>query len=115
MTFVSRRSIFLACFVAVATAVTSGCLSPTLPLPPPSPPQVSETETEGVYRLTGTVTPNAHVTAWNFNTDLSYGQQTHADGRYDFLVVGTEGDSMSLTYTVGTDESQPQAFELRVR
>jgi len=114
MTSVARRP-FLTLVLATAAVVVGGCLSPTLPLPPPSPPTVSETDTEGVYRLTGTVTPNSHVTAWNFSTDLSYGQQTSADGAYDFIVLGSEGDAMSLSYSVGTDESQPQDFVLEAR
>ncbi len=112
MHLVSRRRTILA---FAAAAMVGGCLSPTLPLPPPSPPNVSETDEVGTYRLTGAVQARSHVTAWNWTTGLSYGEQTGADGRYDFLVYGSEGDSMSLTYRVGTDESEPADFELEPR
>jgi hypothetical protein len=111
MTPVVRRRLLLT-LIACAAWVASGCLSPTLPLPPPGPPEVTETETQGVYRLTGDVTPNAHVTAWNRNTNLSYGQLTASDGRYDFLVNGSAGDAMLLYYVLGTDQSEPEDFEL---
>jgi hypothetical protein len=113
MTFVLRRRVLLT-LAACACGLAGGCLSPTLPLPPPNPPDVQATDTEGVYRLTGTVTANSHATAWNQNTDLSYGQQTQANGRYDFVIAGTEGDTVLFYYTLGTDQSQPIDFELKV-
>jgi hypothetical protein len=53
------------------------------------------------------------VTAWDWSNNLSFGEQTGADGHYDFLVFGNEGDSMTLTYLLGTDQSDPTDFVLK--
>jgi hypothetical protein len=111
MSSVSRRRWLIALAACVSCAV-GGCLSPTLPLPPPSPPEVTETDTEGVYRVTGFVKPNARAEAWNLSSDLFWGQQTRSDGAYDFLVEGQPGDPMVLFYVIGTDQSDTQDFVL---
>jgi len=111
MTFVLRRRALIA-LVACASWAASGCLSPTLPLPPPGQPEVTETDVQGVYRVTGNVTPNARAEVWNTRTDLFWGQQTESDGRYDFLVEGEPGDPMLMFYVLGTDQSDTQDFEL---
>lgn len=107
------RRLLLAC---LTLGLLGGCLSPTLPLPPPSPPEaILATDQQGVYRLQGSVRPNSLVTAYNLNNGLTFGQRTVGDGRYDFLVRGDEGDRMELWYSVGTDESNSVNFELRPR
>jgi hypothetical protein len=54
------------------------------------------------------------VFARNKNTDpvRSWGQQTGADGRYDFEVEGQPRDPMELWYTVGNESSPRVLFEL---
>jgi hypothetical protein len=56
----------IALAAAVATGV--GCLAPTLPVPPPSTPEVSAPDTTGVVTVQGTkgsAHANATVTVWN--------------------------------------------------
>ena len=102
-----RRSLLAGALLAVA------CYSPTLPLPPPGKPEVSAVVgTTDRYRLTGVVEPNGEVVALNQRTDASAGQLTGSSGRYDFEVVGTRGDSMTLWYVVGTEASPRIKFVL---
>lgn len=102
-----RRSLFAGALLAVA------CYSPTLPLPPPGKPEVSAVVgTTDRYRLTGVVEPHGEVVARNRRTALLAGQVTGGTGRYDFEVVGAEGDSMELWYVVGTEASPRTKFVL---
>jgi hypothetical protein len=89
------------------------CYSPTLPLPPPGRPEVSGVAaTSDQYRLRGQVEPHAEVVERNRSSSLLYGELTGGDGRYDFIVIGTEGDEMELWYTVGKDSSPRVLFVL---
>ena len=83
-----------------------GCLSPTLPLPPPSRPDVGAPDEGGFSRLQGLAAPQAEVIAWNHNNDLIAGQVTGDDSRYDFLIRAESGDTIELWYIQGTEESQ---------
>lgn len=89
-----------------------GCYSPTLPLPPPVKPDISQTET-GAYRVHGGVLPDAQVFILNARTLLIDGQQSDHFGIYDFVLNQAEaGDVMSIWYEVGTDLSPTTAFAL---
>ena len=104
-----RRSLLAGGLAALA------CYSPTLPLPPPGKPEVSEIQGQpGLYRLVGTAQAHAEVFARNQNTSpvRSWGQQTGADGRYDFTVEGQPLDPMELWYVVGKDSSPRVLFQL---
>src|SRR6188768_441435 len=87
----------------------AGCLSPTLPLPPPSDPSVSATETAGLVRLTGTVQPDSDVYAKNLSTGLTRGQYTKS-GVYDFTIEAQERDNISFWYQQGTVQSPSNDF-----
>lgn len=97
-----------------AALFAAGCLSPTLPLPPPSDPMMTSTDTAGLVRLTGTVQPDSDVFAKNYNSNLIRGQYTKS-GAYDFTIEAQEGDSMSLWYTVGIVESPPDDFVMKIQ
>jgi hypothetical protein len=90
----------------------TGCLSPTLPLPPPSDPNVLSVS-EGVVRLQGTVQPESEVFALNRNTNEISGQHTDS-GQYDFTIRAQEHDALSLWYVNGTDESPPNDFIVKL-
>ena len=97
---------------AALFAGVGGCLSPTLPLPPPTDPTVSSVS-EGVVRFTGTVEPESEVFALDRNSNLIAGQYTHA-GAYDFTMAAQDHDLMSLWYVHGTVESPPNDFVLKL-
>jgi hypothetical protein len=82
------------------------CLSPTLPLPPPSRPDVSAPDEGGFVRLQGFAAPEAEVIAWNHDNDLIAGQVTGDDSRYDFTIKAEANDFIELWYVVGSEESQ---------
>lgn len=97
---------------AALFAGLGGCLSPTLPLPPPSDPTVSSVS-DGLVRFTGTVESESEVFALDRNTNVIAGQYTHS-GQYDFTLSAKEQDAISLWYVHGTMESPPNEFNLRL-
>ena len=105
----SRRGWLL----GAALLAVGGCLSPTLPLPPPGDPTVSAADTAGLVRLTGVVAPESHVLAKNLNTTLIAGQYTKS-GAYDFTLAAREGDAIRLWFTQGGAESESNDFVIRL-
>ncbi len=93
-------------FLLGAGLCLAGCLSPTLPLPPPDRPDVSSPDESGLVRVQGVAAPQAEVIAWNHNSDLIAGQVTGDDSRYDFTMKADVGDFIELWYVQGSDESE---------
>lgn len=93
--------------------VAAGCLSPTLPLPPPSEPALSASTTEGLVRLRGTVLPQSEVFALDQNTNLIGGQHTDS-GQYDFEMPALAGDTLSFWYVHDTVESTATDFVVKL-
>jgi hypothetical protein len=89
-----------------------GCLSPTLPLPPPSRPDVSAPDESGYARLQGFAAPRVEVLALNHGNEKLAGQVTGADSRYDFKIPAESGDLIELWYVDGSDESQTVTVEV---
>ena len=106
------RSLRVWLLSAALFGAASGCLSPTLPLPPPSEPTVSAVR-EGVVRFQGNVESESEVLALDRNSNVIAGQYTHT-GDYDFTLAAQDRDLISLWYIRGTDESPPKDFVLRV-
>ena len=104
----SRRGWLL----GAALFALGGCLSPTLPLPPPDRPDVSAPDENGLVRLQGLAAPKAEVIAWNHATDLIAGQITSDDARYDFSIKAQANDYLELWYIVGDEESQTVRFKV---
>lgn len=96
-----RRGLLL----VIGAICAAGCLSPTLPLPPPDRPDVSAPDASGVVRVQGVAAPRSEVVAWNHDTGLLAGQVTGSDSRYDFTMAASVGDTIELWYMQGTDES----------
>jgi hypothetical protein len=107
----SHRRLFLG--LAVAAGLLPGaCYSPTLPLPPPTRPEITLTET-GAFRATGTVLPDAQVYTLNERSGAIDGQWVRGDGRYDFVLKDAEfEDPMQIWYQLGTDLSPTTRFAL---
>lgn len=101
-----RRSLLL-----VSVLLAAGCLSPTLPLPPPGRPDVTEVS-PGTYRLTGGVPPRSEVYAYNLRTQLINGQATDETGAYSFTIEAEPRDVIELWYSSGTRESQTTEFQI---
>jgi hypothetical protein len=104
----SRRSWLLG-----AALFAAGCLSPTLPLPPPTSPEMTATDTQGLVQLSGNVPPQSAVFALNHNSNVIAGQYTES-GAYQFTIEAQEHDSMSLWYVHATEESPPAEFFIKL-
>ncbi len=54
--------------VGVSALVGAGCLSPTLPIPPPDPPDSMHATAAGHWQVAGDCTPGARVTVLDART-----------------------------------------------
>jgi len=92
--------------------MAGGCLSPTLPLPPPDEPRV-ESAGQGLVTLSGRVPePNVPVIAVNNDTGLYAGEDADEVGRYRFQIAAEPGDQMEIWYVLGNDRSEDREFEI---
>jgi CRISPR/Cas system-associated protein Cas5 (RAMP superfamily) len=103
----SRRRLL---WVSVSTLLSVACLSPTLPLPPPSEPTVEGPTAEGKVLLTGTVGERAHVLVANMRLRRSWGEYAGPDGNYALLIDAQAGDELVLWYEVGNEQSPSTYF-----
>lgn len=101
MSFRTRRR-----WLVGAALCLAGCLSPTLPLPPPGDPTVSGTDADGNVHVTGFVPPESEVFALNQRTSVISGQLT-TSGRYDFTIQAQQYDDLSVWYVENTEQSPP--------
>lgn len=98
----TRRS-----FLGVVSALFFvGCLSPTLPLPPPGRPQISSPDEMGMVRVSGTVRSRATALVLNSRTDRIAGQKTDTSGKYDIEIEAQVRDRLVIWYEVGDETSQ---------
>jgi hypothetical protein len=94
---------------AAASVLVAGCLSPTLPLPPPSAPDIQEVGS-GQYVLTGIIPEPGFVLVLNKRTNAVNG--TLSSGEYSVPVQARPADAMQLWYESGTDVSDIVEFEI---
>ncbi len=104
--------------MAVA-AVVLGCMSPTLPLPPPAAPSEESGQTAGTVHLhggPGGAEPNATLLIRNnypnASETLTLEQQVHAtlvatDGSWDATVYAVKGDTLNIWQEFGNNDSSP--------
>ena len=89
--------------------VAAGCLSPTLPLPPPAQPEI-ETVSQGLVELSGEVPqPLVPVIARNVRTEIFAGETADERGAYRFQIAAEPGDELRLWYTLNYDRSEETA------
>lgn len=98
--------------LSLAGLCLASCLSPTLPLPPPSRPDVGAPDESGYARLQGYAAPRVEVIALNRNNKQIAGQVTGEDSRYDFAIPAESGDVIDLWYIDGDEESQSVVVEV---
>jgi len=92
----------------------SGCLSPTLPLPPPEQPEVTGPDpATGEVRLRGAAPRKSQIYAINLRSKDIRGEVVGDSGHYDFYLPAQVGDEVSMFYRKGTDESQSLLFMIR--
>ena len=98
---------------AAGLCLAAGCLSPTLPLPPPAAPEVTAPDASGMVRVTGVADTYAEVFVWNRNTDVIAGQVTRDSPSYSILIAASTDDTLQVWYIKGDDESP--SVKVRVR
>jgi len=92
--------------------LAAGCLSPTLPLPPPADPEI-EVVSEGIVELSGEVPePSVPVIAQNVRTEVFAGEMADERGAYRFQIAAEPGDPMRLWYTKNLDKSEEARFSI---
>src|SRR5215471_3370771 len=89
--------------------VVPACISPTLPLPPPSVPDAREVAS-GQYRLRGSIPVVGTVLIQNIRTALVYGKGPVID--YDLIVGAEKGDTLLIWYETGSDLSSAVVFQI---
>jgi hypothetical protein len=99
--------------IAASGLLVAGCLSPTLPLPPPSKPTVEGPDEQGMVTLDGYAQANSPAYALNSRTGDIRGQITENDGHYNFQIAAEVGDELSFWYSVGTDNSPSIVFQIQ--
>ena len=104
---------------AVAMAIAIGCASPTLPLPPPSIPSLSRTDSSHVVlsSVQG-VEANAIVVIYNRDPNVSLqervtGVQADANGSWTQTVVASVNDVIDITQEFGTTQSPPTTIQIQ--
>jgi hypothetical protein len=105
--------------IAVALACAAGCDSPTLPLPPPSAPSVSQASTANRYTLHSDkgAEPNAVVVIYNHDPNVSLqdrvaGVQADGEGTWDQTITAFPGDVIDVWQEFGSTRSAQATFQI---
>ncbi len=110
MARVRRRWFARSLAAAVVAVALPGCLSPTLPLPPPSKPTVEGPDEQGNVTLAGSVRAGATVYAQNNVTLSGVFTSDTPNGDYVLVLPANVGDEISVWYSLGTDMSSAVEF-----
>ena len=104
----STRRNFVFAFAAACGLVAAGCLSPTLPLPPPENPSVSTVDSDGYVTLTGSegsAQSGAMVYAFNRATNDGDFRVATQNGAYELRVRAAVGDRIAVWQADGQETS----------
>ncbi|HET9958541.1 MAG TPA: hypothetical protein VFQ61_28800 [Polyangiaceae bacterium] len=110
MSMVARRS-----FALFGGLFVAACLSPTLPLPPPSEPEVSGPTEQGLIRLTGNAPGGAWMYALNKTSNVGVFNRATPEGRYDLEIPAEVGHRIALWYELDGEQSESLLFTVRTR
>jgi hypothetical protein len=105
----SRRQ--LICVAAALAA--AACLSPTLPLPPPSEPTVSGPDEAGLVQLQGRAPATSWIFAINRASQLGTFKAVEADGSYGLELRAEIGDQIVLWYEINGEGSEALTLVIR--
>lgn len=102
-----------------ALVAVSGCLAPTLPVPPPGQPDVEGPDASGTVKLTGhagSAQANAEVTVWNPALDGGKGEGrttiANKDGSWQETIPAASKQTLWVWQTVGFERSNQ--IEVRI-
>ena len=112
----SIRRNFVFAFAAALGVLVAGCLSPTLPLPPPENPAVSKVDVDGFVTLTGdegAAQSGAFVYAFNHETNDGDFQVATQNGAFKLRVLARVGDQIAVWQSDGQDTSSSIYVKVR--
>ncbi len=109
--FRRRNFLRLSCACLVSGFAVS-CLSPTLPLPPPSRPDVSPPDASGFATLQGRVPDETTAIAQNLANGRLVGQVTDETGTYELDIPARAGDRIAVWYRLIGKESGSVVVEV---
>ncbi|TKD00816.1 hypothetical protein [Polyangium fumosum] len=112
-----RRSL-LRFLAAALLAALPGCLSPTLPLPPPEPPDSisPQAATPGLWTVSGACLEGAIVIVFNERTGAgAVVEDRDRDGRYEVQIEAELCDLAWVAQDLGEDESARTTFVVQDR
>ncbi len=94
----------------VLVGALTGCLAPTLPVPPPSSPEVSSPDADGIVTVkggAGSAKANAEVTVWNDNLTgvKGFSGSAAGDGSWEIQLPAQSKQKLWIWQTVGFDRS----------
>ena len=95
----------------------SGCLSPTLPLPPPEVDTIFEPQNAGDgWTISGTCTKGALVTVFNEQTGRGVVvEDRDLDGKFTVLLDATKCDLAWAKQEIGDDASGHEMFPVEAK
>jgi hypothetical protein len=108
----SRRHWLRAAGAACLFVLPLGCLSPTLPLPPPSRPDVSPPDASGFTSIIGVVPGGTTAIAQNLDSGRLVGQVTGSTGSYTLKLEAAIGDQVAVWYREGLTDSGKVQIEV---
>jgi len=91
----------------------AGCLSPTLPLPPPDVPQSVTVEPDGSWQVRGDCIPGATVTV--FNQTLGLGavyEDLKGTGHYAVVITANQCDTVTIQEEAANEVSEVTYFQV---
>lgn len=90
----------------LALGVAGGCLSPTLPLPPPESPDTISLSPEGLWEVSGSCIEGAEVVVLNEETGQgAVFVDRDRRGRYAVSIEGEPCDVLLVSQSLGSEES----------
>lgn len=93
-------------WLGIGALLLTGCLSPTLPLPPPSNPVVTAPDAQGNIQLSGYLAdPGAIAEAYDLRSNVLKGKESDNTGYYKFKMQAQSGDQIEFRYELGSDIS----------
>ena len=100
-------------FLLLTSLGLGGCLSPTLPVPPPDAPENVGLGDDGLWEVRGRCTPGAIVLVRNLDTGAITGvEDRDANGRYLVRVAGELCARAEVWELIGDDVSGATFFLL---
>jgi hypothetical protein len=97
------RGLLALAWIAALAALAPGCLSPTLPLPPPVVESVTEGDT-GSWEITGECLVGGDVLARNESTGNGQSRPCSAAGFFSVPMTGAACDVINVVELMNDDE-----------